>query len=455
MATKHQNIVEEVRLICTDLDKNNNKYWHGTIVKDGGGYTLMVDFGRVGYEGAGKPIVSGSLDACQREMNKRAAAKRKGKKKDGKPISVYKDQKTLSGTGGGGSGGGKALQGARLKDLAVKQIAGLDKEVATLVKYLGDANVHNIKTATTLDYDDTTGLFSTPLGVVTQDAIDEGRALLDKMSDAICDGNFGGRALGNQFNEYMQLIPAKVKLGRKTREQFIQAILPNAGALQQQTSLLDSLEASLKTLATAKPKKKGKAAAEEKVFDVSLEPAEKKVITQISKRYQETAKGMHQCRHLKVKQVFRVRIGGMDVNFKKDGAKMDNIWQLWHGTRVSNLLSILHGGFMIPPSNAKQCTGRMFGDGIYGSDISTKALNYAYGYWGGGGKDNNCFMFLMDFAMGKTFIPGQNGAWARRYPQPGHDSTYAKSGKSGVQNNEMIVYRTSQCNPRYLIKFGT
>ena len=41
----------------------------------------------------------------------------------------------------------------------------------------------------------------------------------------------------------------------------------------------------------------------------------------------------------------------------------------------------------VPPANASHCTGRMFGNGVYFSDQSTKALNYAYGYWGGGDRD--------------------------------------------------------------------
>ncbi len=456
---KHQNIVEEVRLICTDLHNNNNKFWHGTIVQNAAGnYETMVDFGRVGYEGAGKPVASGSLESCQKVLNKRAEAKRKGKKKDGKPVSVYTDQRVIGGTGSASASAGKQIKSDALKTAAIKEIAGLDKEVGSLVTYLFKANVHNIKTATTnmglnLNYDDTTGLFSTPLGVVTQDAITDARILLDEMSNAICNAKFNSKALGNSFNDYMRLIPTKVPLGRKSAEQFIQSVLPNASALQQQNSLLDSLEASIQTLASRpKTKSTGKKVVEEKVFDVSLEPADHKIVVKISKRYLDSSMGQHQCRHLKVKKVYRIRIGTMDSNFKNDGAKLDNIWQLWHGTRVSNLLSILHGGFIIPPSHAKQCTGRMFGDGIYGSDISTKALNYAYGYWGGGGTDSNCFMFLMDFAMGKFYTPGGYGN--RSYPHSGHDSTYAKSGKSGVQNNEMIVYRTSQCNPRYLIQFG-
>ena len=53
--------------------------------------------------------------------------------------------------------------------------------------------------------------------------------------------------------------------------------------------------------------------------------------------------------------------------------------------------------------------------------------------------------------MGKEYIPSGP---SQNFPKPGYDSTYAVGGKSGVANNEMIVYRTSQCNLKYLIEFS-
>jgi poly [ADP-ribose] polymerase len=124
--------------------------------------------------------------------------------------------------------------------------------------------------------------------------------------------------------------------------------------------------------------------------------------------------------------------------------------ELWHGTRASNLLSMLKSGFYIPPSNAPHVTGRMFGNGVYFSDQSTKALNYAYGYWSGQ-RETNCFMFLCDVAMGREYTPPGPSS---NLPMSGYDSTFAKAGQSSVANNEMIVYKTCQVNPRYLIEFA-
>jgi poly [ADP-ribose] polymerase len=159
---------------------------------------------------------------------------------------------------------------------------------------------------------------------------------------------------------------------------------------------------------------------------------------------------MHLCHQLDVKQVYRVEIKSMRESFERAGKAVGNVMELWHGTRVSNLLSILKSGFVIPPSNAPHCTGRMFGNGVYFSDQSTKSLNYSFGCWGGSA-DQNCFMLLNDVAMGRYYVPK---TWSQAFPAQGFDSTFARANRSGVINNEMIVYDTCQINPKYLIEFS-
>jgi poly [ADP-ribose] polymerase len=152
--------------------------------------------------------------------------------------------------------------------------------------------------------------------------------------------------------------------------------------------------------------------------------------------------------------VFELHIAGMERIYQETVAtwnKKDkplNHQELWHGTKKSNIISILKNGFVIPPSNAKHVVGRMFGsDGIYLSDQSTKSLNYSYGWWSGS-RDKNCYMFLCDALLGKQYIP--NGSCS--HLPKGYNSIFAKAGYSNVQNNEMIV-PLNQVNPKYLIEF--
>lgn len=108
---------------------------------------------------------------------------------------------------------------------------------------------------------------------------------------------------------------------------------------------------------------------------------------------------------------------------------------------------------MIPPSNAAHCTGRMFGNGIYTSLQSTKALNYATDFWNRSGiRNQRTFMFLCDVALGKVHKPR---TFSGVYPARNTHTTWVEPGQGGVQNNECIVYDTSQINLHYLAEFGT
>jgi poly [ADP-ribose] polymerase len=137
-------------------------------------------------------------------------------------------------------------------------------------------------------------------------------------------------------------------------------------------------------------------------------------------------------------------------SFENNGAKMSNILDLWHGTRTCNLISILKSGLLLPGQTSAQIAGAMFGPGIYGAPASTKSLNYSYGFWSRGGYDDNCFMFIMKMAMGNYYVPRNSFSG---YPPKPFESCWAKSGQSGVINDECIVYKTSQVDLKYLLEF--
>jgi poly [ADP-ribose] polymerase len=144
----------------------------------------------------------------------------------------------------------------------------------------------------------------------------------------------------------------------------------------------------------------------------------------------------------------------MKANFEAAAQRLGNVrHDLWHGTKASNLLSILKHGLIIPPANAAHCTGRMFGNGIYTSLQSTKALNYATDFWNRSGQPNQrTFMFLCEVALGKTYKPR---IFSNQYPAKNTDSTWVEPGRARVLNHECIVYDTSQINLKYLAEFGT
>jgi len=126
--------------------------------------------------------------------------------------------------------------------------------------------------------------------------------------------------------------------------------------------------------------------------------------------------------------------------------------ELWHGTKVANLLSIFKSGLLMPKDTPGQTTGAMFGNGLYFSDQSTKSLNYCDGmYWNNSTKQDKIYIFLADVAMGNYEIPKGYGS---KKPKKGFDSFFAKKNTSGVRNNEMIVFNVNQIKLKYLLEIN-
>lgn len=435
------NLVREDRYIKSDVDKNNNKVWYIFEYDDA---SITTEFGRVGKNMQSRSKTFCSQDKASTFYDKKCKEKvRHGRNGE---IAYRKLDVVADSTGVATKSSVKAVSQNNLADVAVKQIDTGDKQTDKLIRYFAKVNVHNIKSCTTMTYNDATGQFSTPCGMVTQGSLDDANDLLVEIGESVAKGNWDTKSIRSKTGDYLMLVPQEV--GRKLD---VRVLFPDLAAIQKQKAVLDSLQASLDNITsvpiddgTKKPK-----VAEDKVFSVKLLPLnDKKGLDRINRKYQKTLHRNHACSHLKIKRVFTVEIDVMKKAFIS-GSKVGNVHEYWHGTRASNLLSILKGGLIIPPSNASNVTGRMFGNGLYFSSESTKSLNYSYGYWGGS-SDDNCFMFLADVAMGKYHTPRSSG---RGFPVAGTDSTWAKAGTC-VANHEMIVYRTNQCNLKYLVEFS-
>jgi len=434
------------RFICTESEygtQGHNKFWYVTVYDDG---DLETEYGRVGEPGKTSRKSFGSIERATVEAEKAIKKKQKGKPVKGRPgirDSIYDEIEVASiiAVGNNGKKAGNSDLGVK----ASEQIAKGDKEIEKLVGTFVKTNKHNITSNTTLKYDEKTGLFSTPVGVVGQSNINQARKSLAKIRTAVESGKTENPKL---IDEYLRLVPQDV--GRKRPS--IDLICPNLGAVDKQVSILDSLQASLDMINKVDDVEDQKnETPEEKIWDITIKlNDDQNVLKMVEKLYNKTRQRQHACHSLNVSRIFDIDHAGMTSLFDNVGSKIGSVWKLWHGTRIGNILSILSKGMIIPPANASHCAGRMFGDGLYFSDQSTKSLNYAYGFWDGGSRDNVCYMFLVDVAMGKHYTPR---SWSERLPKSGYDSTFAKAGVSGVRNNEMIVYKTAQAKPRYLVEF--
>lgn len=399
------------RLIFTDLVDNHNKYWHADLTD----CTLSIAWGRVGVEnGQSQTLTFESPEKAEKAfVSKRGSKMRKG----------YTEQKTLLGTSP--------------KAVEIRVQAAIDhsqdSETKKLIDFLVKRNVHKIEDTTSIRLEN--GHLATPLGPVTTEGLDEAEQILHRM------GNSRGLHLTDLANRYLRIVPRNIG----TRRVDPTDLFGSAGQLQSEQATLDSLRAVIRDL-------EQQATGQAPTFQTRLTLVgrdREALFQEIRALYKKSANANHTTAAMSLHRVWEMNIASADAAF--EGPRLGNVKRLWHGTKDANLLSILKTGFVIPKQHGSSMTitGRMYGDGVYFSDQSTKSLNYATSFWGGKSSER-CFMLLNDVAMGKEFMATSSFSGGCR---KGYDSTFAKAGRSGVRNNEMIVYRTSQVKPVFLCEF--
>lgn len=448
-------MIEHKKYVCTDAINNNNKFWE--YLYDTDTSICKVKYGRVGKTCTEDPPKQMSRSELDRKIREKLAGRGKEGTATYKP--PYREIAVVAESVGVSGYSGASMSKIVVAEAAKTQLVSkTDPTLIKLVDRLVTANKHELHKASggQMDIDLKTGIISTPIGVVTKDGINQARDILTKLQPFVLQNDFDAKPFVQNINDYLMLVPQQVGHARGWHRYFI----PDVSAMQRQSTLLDQLEASadlaaarLVAAASAGTKTSSSIADVPNLFTAKISKLEDPaIIARITKLFNEHKNASHESARLKPVAFYIVELPEAKAAYDKDGAKLDNQWLLWHGTRMFNVLSILKSGLIIPRSGGSyQITGRMFGDGVYFSDQSTKSLNYSYGFWDGKNRDNNCFMFLADVAMGKYHIPG--GGYGMRSIPAGHDSCYAKAGTGGVRNNEMIVYRTSQANLRYLVEF--
>lgn len=416
-------VIDSCTLIYVEVAENSNKVWQGTVFDNG---LLIVKWGRVGNQLQSKTYPLNSVSLAQ---SKFARTKRQKLRKGYTEAQIINHHQSYN----------FALKDDDLDLIAAKQIEhGKDPRAKQLIRYLVAVNIHHITSQTNISYDAASGNFSTPLGLTTPDAIALARDYLIKIANVTPNNNYATRTL---INNYLRLVPQK--LGSK----IDYAVFFTSQEIQRQSEILNALAASIYHPSSP----------QNKIFKCSIKriPGStlngKKTFRKIRRLYESTINSNHLSATYKLRRVYEISIPSMERAFTKKAAEIGNVKLHWHGTRASNLLSILKQGLIIPAADASQCTGRMFGNGIYGSEQSTKALNYATNYWNQSGDHNQrIYMLLCDFAMGKEYHLQNKSV---NLPVKGYDSTYVKAGATNVINQESIVYDPAQVNLKYLCEF--
>ena len=206
-----------------------------------------------------------------------------------------------------------------------------------------------------------------------------------------------------------------------------------------------------------------------KKLQCDIEPVTDAHILNLIEKYMQCNRGAHQMK-LNVQAVFNLDKLSERNSYRKWDT-MHNKQLLWHGTRLANIAGILTSGMRINPVGIPT-TGKMFGNGLYFANSSTKSAQYMYMSNNGIGA-----LFLCEVALGNMhelkqsdhvlILPdGKHSTKGVGINQPNEDDHVEvdnnviipigklmpsdTSGKS-LQYDEFIVYDTSQIKLRYLV----
>lgn len=411
-------------LVMADPKNNNNKFYEIRMEESG---EVHVRYGRV--DGGEQKAIKGHGDYV---FDKVAREK---KAKGYREVEVVLKDDT-----------GKVKRS--LTEVAKRDVVGNDPVLAALIERLIQINRHELMAASGGRITIENGQVRTPVGLITMGNVQSAKSVLADIQKLVEARKTSSNKYLDLLSDYLTLVPQKVPRAGGWGPTFFE----NHTSFQRQSDLLEQLEASISSLENQPKQDEEEKIPDERLFAYSIKKVEnKRVIKKIEEFYSSQINHRHVSSRLKLKAVYELVNPEAHARYEEMAKKIGNPMRLWHGTRASNLLSIFKSGLIIPKTAGGNFTisGRMFGDGLYFSDQSTKSLNYSYGYWGHGGYDSNCFMFLCDVAMGKVYTPTCSGNAQR----PGYHSCFAKAGYSGVQNNEMIVYDINQAALRYLCEF--
>jgi poly [ADP-ribose] polymerase len=322
-----------------------------------------------------------------------------------------------------------------LADIALSQIKLSDDSLKSLVKRLADSNVHKITNSTSISFDN--GVFQTPLGIVTKEGIAEARILLDYFFKNIKKN--GKDDFNEKIDEYLKIIPRPKGGGLQYED-----IFPTVDVIKKESDLLDALDNSVDI--ALKPNVTNNSPIE-KVFNLNMSlVTDSKVIKKIQDWYNNTNKAMHHYTNVKIVNIYEVDIVDYNANFVKSP---QNIKEVWHGSGQSNILSILKTGLFCSPPSTAAIAGKMWGCGVYGSETASKSLGYTLGRWGQGAGDSG-WLFVCSFDMGKPYYPNSRNGFSKL--PDGYDSCWALPDKTGLLNDELIVYSEDRIKIKYLIE---
>jgi poly [ADP-ribose] polymerase len=412
-ATTAAAVTRQILLVKTDARANSNKFYEIALLANG---DVESRWGRVGTPGQVTPYPGGgALKFGQLEAEKT----RKGYQRVDP---------------GATAGAGVPLQAAARAALSDGNPATDD-----LIARLAAVNHRAIEVTSSGRITATASGVQTALGPVSAATIARARAAL------------AGASAGNldMVDRYLMLVPQDLGRRRGWHDQFTEPAFQHA-----QREFLDQLDAAV----AITPAGGGAASFRHRL--TALDPGHADM-ARLGARLDATRNHHH------ADSVTRLRLArawaltdtaaGRPAAAVGAGQAGGPPLELWHGSDPANQLSILYQGLIVPPRTGADIpvNGRLFGDGIYLSEQSTKSLQYSAGTSYGSPAQGRCYLLAARVTPGRTLRTTSADTRQRvlaRMRADGYDTLWVSPGTCGVYNNEVIVPDPSRVTLGYLLE---
>jgi poly [ADP-ribose] polymerase len=137
-------------------------------------------------------------------------------------------------------------------------------------------------------------------------------------------------------------------------------------------------------------------------LDATLTHIDDRYTYKLIESYMDTNIGDTHNTRLRIVDIFEIDKPSEKQAYRKWDS-LHNKQLLWHGTRLANAVGILSCGFKLNPTGV-HTTGKMFGNGVYFANSSSKSAGYLGAYV----KGDYGIMFLCEVALGNCYERNQS-----------------------------------------------
>ncbi|KAI9842327.1 MAG: Poly [ADP-ribose] polymerase 1 [Sclerophora amabilis] len=393
LAGTHQIYIDDDKTIWdaalnqTNVGNNNNKFYRLQMLTDGEDFRTWTRWGRVGEPGQSAMLGNGDLATAltgfQKKFRDKTGLKwenRMDPPRKGKYTFVERDYEDSDTGGSDKENDGAKPQGSR------PPMSQLPESVQRLMQLIFNKDLFDAALSD-MRYDAN----KLPLGKLSKTTLRRGFAALKDLADVLAnpgpapsgDEESYNTAIARLTNAYYTVIPHSFGRDRPP-------LIGQHDRLKKEVEFLESLSDmnianEIMTDAIYPKDSEGRAIHPLDCQYQALRLTEMTPLKSDSIEYQELSDYLlgsrghtHHHDKFELQDIFRIeRDGELERYQTSEFAKRPSSDKrlLWHGSRCQNFGGILSQGLRIAPPEAPS-TGKMFGNGVYLADVSSKSAGY-------------------------------------------------------------------------------